>query len=162
MTRAPKTNQRRQSSRPHLSKRELEALIEGAIVDAYGDAEQRVGFLNMFEEHLAVHSSPRSLASPFASTVSISMTLTKSSPSVVADGSGNQFPSLTFRCLHGPLTAGSGLRPTATGLAAVDNHALLVGLARARARSFPNGVRRTLTGETLRFSFHDSVHEGEL
>jgi hypothetical protein len=29
-------------------------LIEEAIVDAYGEAEQRVGFLTMLEEHLAV------------------------------------------------------------------------------------------------------------
>src|SRR5262245_27618887 len=55
MTRAKKTNQRRgQRSRPRLSTRELEALIEEAIVDAYGDAEQRVGFLTMLEEHLTV------------------------------------------------------------------------------------------------------------
>jgi hypothetical protein len=54
MTRAKKTNQRRPSSRPRLSKRELEALIEEAIVDAYGDAEQQVGFLTMLEEHLTV------------------------------------------------------------------------------------------------------------
>jgi hypothetical protein len=55
MTHAKKTNQRRrQSSRPRVSTRELEALIEKAIVDAYGDAEQRVGFLTILEEHLTV------------------------------------------------------------------------------------------------------------
>lgn len=31
---------------------ELEALISDAIVDAYGDDEQRIGFLTMLEEHL--------------------------------------------------------------------------------------------------------------
>jgi hypothetical protein len=32
----------------------LDALIEEATVDAYDDDEQRVGFLTMLEEHLAV------------------------------------------------------------------------------------------------------------
>lgn len=34
------------------SARALDALIAGAIVDAYGDDEQRVGFLTMLEERL--------------------------------------------------------------------------------------------------------------
>lgn len=56
MTRAKKqTNERRtQRTRPQLTKRQREALIEEAIVDAYGDSEQRVGFLTMLEEHLTV------------------------------------------------------------------------------------------------------------
>ena len=33
---------------------ELERLIEDAIVDAYGDSEQTVGFYTMLEDHLAV------------------------------------------------------------------------------------------------------------
>jgi hypothetical protein len=45
---------RRQRSRTRLPKHELEALIEEAIVDAYGESEQRVGFFTMLEEHLAV------------------------------------------------------------------------------------------------------------
>jgi len=32
---------------------ELEALIKEAIVDAYGESEQRVGFLTMIEDYLA-------------------------------------------------------------------------------------------------------------
>jgi hypothetical protein len=32
----------------------IRALIEEAVVDAYGDEEQRVGFLTMLDEHLAV------------------------------------------------------------------------------------------------------------
>ena len=39
---------------PHLSKAKLEALIEEAVVDAYGDDEQKVGLLTMMQEHLAV------------------------------------------------------------------------------------------------------------
>jgi len=40
--------------RAHLSARRLDTLIEEAIVDAYGESEQRVGFLTMLEEHLAL------------------------------------------------------------------------------------------------------------
>lgn len=40
--------------RARLSARHLDALIEEAIIDAYGESEQRVGFLTMLEEHLAV------------------------------------------------------------------------------------------------------------
>ena len=49
---------------PSLSKAKLEALIEEAVVDAYGDEEQTVGFFTRIEEHLARgsyghHSNPR-------------------------------------------------------------------------------------------------------
>ena len=44
----PKTNL------PSLSKAKLEALIEEAIVDAYGEEEQKVGLLTMLQEHLAL------------------------------------------------------------------------------------------------------------
>ena len=40
--------------RPRLSAAELDALIEEAIVDAYGDEEQRAGLFTMIEEHLAL------------------------------------------------------------------------------------------------------------
>ena len=39
---------------PSLSKAKLEALIEEAIVDAYGEEEQTGGFFTMIEEHLAL------------------------------------------------------------------------------------------------------------
>jgi hypothetical protein len=39
---------------PSLSKTKLETLIEEAVVDAYGEEEQTVGFLTMIEEHLAL------------------------------------------------------------------------------------------------------------
>jgi hypothetical protein len=45
---------RKASQRSRLGERQLEALIEEAIIDAYGESEQRVGFLTMLEEHLAV------------------------------------------------------------------------------------------------------------
>jgi hypothetical protein len=44
----PKTNH------PSLSKAKLEALIEEALVDAYGDEEQTCGFFTMIEEHLTL------------------------------------------------------------------------------------------------------------
>jgi hypothetical protein len=39
---------------PKLSKAKLEALVEEAVVDAYNDEEQKVGFLTMLQEHLAL------------------------------------------------------------------------------------------------------------
>lgn len=39
---------------PKLRKAKLETLIEEAVVDAYGDEEQKVGFLTMLQEHLAL------------------------------------------------------------------------------------------------------------
>ena len=38
---------------PRLSPRRLTSLIEEATIDAYGESEQRVGFLTMLEEQLA-------------------------------------------------------------------------------------------------------------
>ena len=49
---APAKKQKR-DQRPRLSPRQRTALVEEAIIDAYGDSEQRVGFLTMLEEHLA-------------------------------------------------------------------------------------------------------------
>jgi hypothetical protein len=40
-------------TRPRPSTRQLKTLVEEAIVDAYGESEQRVGFLCMLQEHLA-------------------------------------------------------------------------------------------------------------
>ena len=42
-----------QSAGPALSKRRLDALVEEAIVDAYGESEQRVGLLSMIQMNLA-------------------------------------------------------------------------------------------------------------
>jgi hypothetical protein len=39
---------------PSLSKAKLEALIEEAVVDAYGEEEQTGGFFIMIDEHLAL------------------------------------------------------------------------------------------------------------
>jgi hypothetical protein len=54
MSKVPQVKTRRTheaSQRSRLGKRQLEALIEEAIIDAHGESEQRVGFLTMLEEH---------------------------------------------------------------------------------------------------------------
>jgi hypothetical protein len=47
-------------NRPPVSRAKLEDMIEDAIVDAYTEQEQTVGFLTMLQEHLAM---------PFSTTV---------------------------------------------------------------------------------------------
>lgn len=42
------------SGRPRLSKTELEALVEQAIVDAYGESEQATGLYTLLDEHLVL------------------------------------------------------------------------------------------------------------
>ena len=49
---APRT--RKPTARKALGKARLDELVEEAIIDAYGESEQRVGFLTMLEESLAV------------------------------------------------------------------------------------------------------------
>jgi hypothetical protein len=46
---------------PSLSKARLKELIEEAVVDAYTEEEQIVGFLTMIEEHLALPFSVKIL-----------------------------------------------------------------------------------------------------
>ena len=58
---------------PSLSKAKLEALIEEAIVDAYGEEEQKVGLLTMMQEHLALPFSV-SLLGVEASVEKVTMT----------------------------------------------------------------------------------------
>ncbi|MGH9382852.1 MAG: calcium-binding protein [Vicinamibacterales bacterium] len=52
------------SLRKRLGTRQLTALVEAAIVDAYGDSEQRVGFLTMLEEKLACPFTTEILGTP--------------------------------------------------------------------------------------------------
>jgi hypothetical protein len=44
----------KRTARKALGKARLEELVEEAVIDAYGESEQCVGFLKMLEEHLAV------------------------------------------------------------------------------------------------------------
>jgi hypothetical protein len=47
-----------------LGKRRLNDLVEEAIIDAYGDSEQRVALLTMMEEHLAIPFTTQILGTP--------------------------------------------------------------------------------------------------
>jgi hypothetical protein len=49
-----KLKRKPEANLPSPSKARLEALIEEAVVDAYGDEEQTGGFFTMIEEHLAL------------------------------------------------------------------------------------------------------------
>lgn len=50
----PTRTRRNRPTHPALGKRRLDELVEEAIIDAYGEDEQRVGLLTMMQEHLAV------------------------------------------------------------------------------------------------------------
>lgn len=67
MSRAPHrqpTQTRKPPAHPALGKRQLDELVEEAIVDAYGESEQQVGFLCMLQEHLAVPFMTEILGTP--------------------------------------------------------------------------------------------------
>jgi hypothetical protein len=49
---------------PPLRQRRLDELVEEAIIDAYGESEQLVGFLCMLQEHLAVPFLTEILGTP--------------------------------------------------------------------------------------------------
>ena len=55
---------RRPSRSRTISRRQLQALIEDATVDAHGESEQRVGFFTVLEEHLAVPFTTEVLGTP--------------------------------------------------------------------------------------------------
>lgn len=58
-----------------LEKARLQALIAEAIVDAYGESEQRMGFYTMLDDHLDV---------PFATTI-LGVTVTVERVDVIGD-----------------------------------------------------------------------------
>jgi hypothetical protein len=55
---------RKRTARKALGKARLEALVEEATIDAYGESEQRVGFLTMLEDRLAVPFTTDILGAP--------------------------------------------------------------------------------------------------
>ena len=63
------------SSRPAISKAELDALIEEATVDCYNEAEQVTGLFTMIEDHLAL---------PFETSV-LGMTVTVAKVDLIVD-----------------------------------------------------------------------------
>jgi hypothetical protein len=52
------------SSQPSLTTRRLKELVDEAIIDAYGESEQRVGLLCMIQEHLAIPFTTELLGMP--------------------------------------------------------------------------------------------------
>jgi hypothetical protein len=58
------TRTRKRTAHPVLGKRRLDELVEEAIIDAYGESEQRVGFLTMLEEHLTVPFTTEMFGTP--------------------------------------------------------------------------------------------------
>ena len=52
------------TTRPRFGKKRLAALVEEAIVDAYGASEQRVGFLCTLQQHLACPFTTEILGQP--------------------------------------------------------------------------------------------------
>ena len=52
--RRTKSGSKRKRDRRSVPQKELEALIEEAIVDAHDESEQAMGFFTMLEEHLAL------------------------------------------------------------------------------------------------------------
>jgi hypothetical protein len=54
----------KRTTRLSLSKRRLDELVEEAIVDAYGESEQRVGLLCLLQEHLSVPFTTELLGTP--------------------------------------------------------------------------------------------------
>lgn len=55
---------RKRTAPKALGKARLEELVEDAIIDAYGESEQRVGFLTMLEDRLAVPFTTAILGAP--------------------------------------------------------------------------------------------------
>ena len=60
--RTQRTHER--TARKALGKRRLAELVEEATIDAYGESEQRVGFLTMLEDSLAVPFTTDILGAP--------------------------------------------------------------------------------------------------
>lgn len=92
----------------------LQAMIEEATIDAYGDDEQLTGLFTMIEEHLAV---------PFTTTVlGVEVTVRKidlTADTIVAvcarAATGRGSTCLTCRYPHRRPTAPGGSTPTGTG-----------------------------------------------
>jgi|ERR1700728_3903429 hypothetical protein len=100
---------------PSLSKARLEALIEEALVDAYGDEEQTGGFFTMIEEHLAL---PFSVSILGIETVVEKVDMTRDCRIVAVckrDGVKQRIEILDLPLPKPALQARNGLRHTAIG-----------------------------------------------
>ena len=102
-------------TKSRLSRRRLTALVEEAIIDAYGESEQRVGLLTMLQEHLQVPFT----TSLLGVTVRVTGVDLNDAEEIVAvcrrvhSSSGSL--SRTCYCQRRRRSAGSGSKPTGTG-----------------------------------------------
>jgi len=80
------------------SKARIRALIKQALVDAYGEEEQRTGFLTMLEEYLAVPFHAEYSAFPSRSSKSSSRTMRKSSRSAAGAVAADESRFSTCHC----------------------------------------------------------------
>jgi len=100
---------------PSLTNAKLEALIEEAVVDAYGDDEQKVGLLTMMQEHLALPFSV-SILGVEATVVKVDMTRDGRIVAVCQrNGIGRELKFSICRCPSQFRQARNGLRHTAIG-----------------------------------------------
>src|SRR5271169_365328 len=100
---------------PSFSKAKLEKLIEGAVVDAYGEEEQVGGFLTMMEEHLALPFSANILG---VDVVVEKVDMTRSGQIVAIyrrDKTGRESESSICRCRRQRPPVRNGSQRTATG-----------------------------------------------
>jgi hypothetical protein len=108
-------------SRKRLSPRQLKALIEEAIIDAYGESEQRIGFLTMLEEKLALPFATEMLETPVRVE---RVDLNDADEIVVICRRGRQrqaIPISVFPCHHLRPSDGRGSRRIAIGRAVSGN-----------------------------------------
>lgn len=102
-------------ARSRISAARLEALIEEAIVDAYTEAEQVVGFHATIEQHLALPFETIVLGVNVTVRRSTSQPRATSSRSATVGVSGRPFRFSTCRCRLRRRLAGSGSKPIADG-----------------------------------------------
>src|SRR6266508_3951889 len=99
------------AARTTLGKRQLEELIEEAIVDAYGESEQRVGFLSMLQIKLACPFETEILGAP-AVVEGVDLNDAEDIVAIAAEASTNRSSRfLICRCHHHDRSVGNGLRP---------------------------------------------------
>ena len=111
-----KLKRKPESNFPSFSREKIEALIEEAVVDAYGDDEQTGGFITMIEEHLALPFTV-SILGIEAVVEKVDMTRDVGlSRFVGMMESSRGLKSSIFRCPSPLRQARSGLRHTAIGV----------------------------------------------
>jgi Calcium binding len=91
---------------PSLSKARLKELIEEAVVDAYTEEEQNVGFLTMIEEHLELPFSVKILGVE-AEVEKADMTLDRQIVAICRRGNAQQKVPIVDLPLPVPAPAGA-------------------------------------------------------